>query len=174
MTKSRHFSALTVREIGLGVATCETMQRVWRHNPESLWTIHRRTPPDGPDRLAGYFGFLHLNQAGLEALHARRLNGRAPDLALAQAGERPAAIYAWAGKRAAGTGHRSKAWSRTPWAPSATAGLRSMRPPEPPAASNGSTSSATPIAGRRTTRSGSIFRIDTVRTVTVRTRNKDA
>ncbi len=90
--------ALTVREIGPSVAPCEAMQRVWRHNSESLWTIHRRTPPDGADRLAGYFGFLHLNAAGLGALEARSLNGRAPDLALlAAAGERPAAIYVWAG-----------------------------------------------------------------------------
>ncbi len=89
---------MTVSEIGPSVASCETMQRVWRHNPESLWTIHRRTPPDGPDRLVGYFGFLHLNAAGYEALEARTLSGRAPDLSLlAAAGERPAAIYVWAG-----------------------------------------------------------------------------
>jgi hypothetical protein len=90
--------ALTVSEIGPSVAPLEAMQRVWRHNPESLWTIHRRSPPEGPDRLAGYFGFLHLNAQGLEALQAGKLDGRAPDLALlASAGERPAAIYVWAG-----------------------------------------------------------------------------
>jgi hypothetical protein len=48
--------------------------------------------------LAGYFGFLHLNPAGLEALETRTLSGLEPDLALlARAGERPAAIYVWAG-----------------------------------------------------------------------------
>ena len=74
------------------------MKGVYKHNPESLWTIHRRSPAGGEDRLTGYFGFLHLNAAGLNALHERTLNGREPDLALlARAGERPAAIYVWAG-----------------------------------------------------------------------------
>ncbi len=90
--------ALTVMEIGPSVAALDTMIGVYKHNPESLWTIHRRSPAGGEDRLAGYFGFLHLNAAGLNALHERTLNGREPDLALlARAGERPAAIYVWAG-----------------------------------------------------------------------------
>ena len=90
--------ALTVMEIGPSVAALDTMKGVYKHNPESLWTIHRRSTSDGEDRLAGYFGFLHLNQAGLVALNERTLNGRNPDLALvARAGERPAAIYVWAG-----------------------------------------------------------------------------
>lgn len=74
------------------------MQEVHKHNPESLWPIFRRSPEPASDRLAGYFGFLHLNALGLSALQTRSLNGRAPDLALlARAGERPAAIYVWAG-----------------------------------------------------------------------------
>jgi hypothetical protein len=90
--------ALTIMEIGPSVAALETMKAVYKHNPESLWTIHRRSPDGDADRLAGYFGFLHLNAAGLEALHARTLSGRTPDLGLlAAAGERPAAIYVWAG-----------------------------------------------------------------------------
>jgi hypothetical protein len=88
--------ALTIMEIGPSVAALETMEGVYKHNPETLWTIHRRA--DGCDRLAGYFGFLHLNSAGLKALNERTLSGREPDLALlARAGERPAAIYVWAG-----------------------------------------------------------------------------
>lgn len=90
--------ALTVAEIGPTVATLETMHGVYKHNPESVWLIFRRPSEGGPDSLAGYYGFLHLNAAGLEALEARTLNGREPDLALlARAGERPAAIYVWAG-----------------------------------------------------------------------------
>jgi hypothetical protein len=89
---------LTVREIGPSVASLETMRRVRIHNPECLWTILRRPAEGGSDRLAGYFGFLHLNTAGLEALQSRTLCGRAPDLdLLARAGERPAALYVWAG-----------------------------------------------------------------------------
>jgi hypothetical protein len=88
--------ALTIMEIGPSVAALETMEGVYKHNPETLWTIHRRA--DGCDRLAGYFGFLHLNSGGLKALNERTLSGREPDLALlARAGERPAAIYVWAG-----------------------------------------------------------------------------
>ncbi len=93
--------ALTVHEIGPSVASCETMQRVHKHNPECLWTILRRPAEGGADRLVGYFGFLHLNTAGLEALQNRTLSGRTPDLNhLACAGERPAALYVWAGHRA--------------------------------------------------------------------------
>jgi hypothetical protein len=90
--------ALTVREIGPSVASRETMQRVHQHNPECLWTILRRPAEGGADRLAGYFGFLHLNAAGLAALQHRTLSGRTPDLDhLAPAGERPAALYVWVG-----------------------------------------------------------------------------
>src|SRR5437868_12789075 len=90
--------ALTIMEIGPSVAALETMRAVYKHNPETLWTIHRRPSEGGEDRLAGYFGFLHLNAAGLRALDERTLSGREPDLALlARAGERPVAIYVWAG-----------------------------------------------------------------------------
>lgn len=90
--------SLTVLEIGPSVATLETMHRVHKHNPECLFTILRRPASGEPDRLAGYFGFLHLNAAGLAALETRTLSGREPDLALiAAAGERPTALYVWAG-----------------------------------------------------------------------------
>jgi len=90
--------ALTVLEIGPSVASLETMQEVYKHNPESLWTILRRPRTGEADALAGYFGFLHLNAAGLTALENRTLSGRTPDLALiARAGERPVALYVWAG-----------------------------------------------------------------------------
>lgn len=89
---------LTIAEIGPSVASLQIMQDVYKRNPESLWSILRR-PLDGQsDRLSGYFGFLHLNAAGLSALDARTLCPRQPDLSLlARAGERPAAIYVWAG-----------------------------------------------------------------------------
>ena len=89
---------LTVAEIGPSVASLRTMQDVYKHNPESLWSILRRPLGGGDDRLSGYFAFLHLNAAGLVALDERTLCPRQPDLALlARAGERPAAIYVWAG-----------------------------------------------------------------------------
>ena len=89
---------MTVSEIGPSVASLQTMQEVYKHNPETLWPIFRRPPNGGPDCLSGYFGFLHLNAAGVAALEARTLSGREPDLALlACSGERPAALYVWAG-----------------------------------------------------------------------------
>jgi hypothetical protein len=88
---------MTVSEIGPSVASLETMQQVYKHNPESLLSIFRRPLSGEADRLSGYFGFLHLNAAGLAALDARALSGRDPDLSLlARAGERPAALYVWA------------------------------------------------------------------------------
>ena len=36
--------ALTIMEIGPSVAALETMRAVYQHNPETLWTIHRRSP----------------------------------------------------------------------------------------------------------------------------------
>ena len=88
---------MTVQEIGPSVATLQTMQEVYKHNPECLWSIFRRPLSGEVDRLSGYFGFLHLNEAGFAALKARVLSGREPDLALlARVGERPAALYVWA------------------------------------------------------------------------------
>jgi len=88
---------MTVSEIGPSVASLDVMHGVYKHNPECLWSIFRRPLSGEPERLAGYFGFLHLNAAGLLALDERALSGREPDLALlACAGERPAALYVWA------------------------------------------------------------------------------
>lgn len=88
---------MTVREIGPSVATLETMTRVYKHNPECLWSIYRQPLSGEPEFLAGYFGFLHLTAAGLAALDSRTLSGREPDLSLlAGHGERPAALYVWA------------------------------------------------------------------------------
>jgi len=89
---------LTVSQIGQHVAPLEAMQDVYRHNPETLWIIFRA--PDGDKsqaKLVGYYGFLHLNEAGHKALEARTLTPRKPDMSLlAAAGERPSAVYIWA------------------------------------------------------------------------------
>lgn len=89
---------LTVSQIGQQVAPLEAMQDVYRHNPESLWIIFRA--PDGDKsraQLVGYYGFLHLNEAGHKALEARTITPRKPDLSLlTPAGGRPSAVYIWA------------------------------------------------------------------------------
>jgi len=89
---------LTVSQIGQHVAPLEAMQDVYRHNPETLWIIFRA--PDGDKsqaKMVGYYGFLHLNEAGHKALEARTLTPRKPDMSLlTPAGERPSAVYIWA------------------------------------------------------------------------------
>ena len=89
---------LTVTQIGQQVAPLEAMQDVYRHNPETLWIIFRsKTGDHAQAELVGYYGFLHLNEAGHAALENRSLRPRQPDLALlAAAGERPVAVYIWA------------------------------------------------------------------------------
>jgi len=88
---------MTVLEIGPSVASLETMLQVYKRNPENLLSILRKPLSEETQRLSGYFGFLHLNRAGLAALEARTLSARQPDLSLlAEAGERPAALYVWA------------------------------------------------------------------------------
>jgi hypothetical protein len=89
---------LTVSQIGPHVAPLEAMQDVYRHNPETLWIIFRAPNGDKSQaQLVGYYGFLHLNEAGHKALEARTLTPRKPDMSLlTPAGERPAAVYIWA------------------------------------------------------------------------------
>ena len=89
---------LTVTQIGQQVAPLEAMQDVYRHNPETLWTIFRsKTGDHSQAELVGYYGFLHLNEAGAQALESRSLRPRQPDKTLlAAAGERPVAVYIWA------------------------------------------------------------------------------
>jgi hypothetical protein len=89
---------LTVAQIGQQVAPLEAMQDVYRHNPDSLWIIFRAPSGDKSQaQIAGYYGFLHLNEAGHKALEARTLTPRKPDLSLlTPAGGRPEAVYIWA------------------------------------------------------------------------------
>ncbi len=89
---------LTVSQIGPEVASLEIMQDVYRHNPETLWTLFRSPNEDRSQaQLVGYYGFLHLNEEGYEALKARTLKPIEPDLRLlVPGGERPAAVYVWA------------------------------------------------------------------------------
>ena len=60
---------LTVEQIGDRVAPLEAMQDVYRRNPELLFPIFRsKTGDQAQAALVGYYGFLHLNPAGAEAL----------------------------------------------------------------------------------------------------------
>lgn len=85
------------REIG-NVAAAEVVCRVVTHNPDNLWAIARRSRYDASMPVAeGFFAFLMLNQAGLDALADGSFDGANPDIAhLAAQHEKPAAIYSWA------------------------------------------------------------------------------
>jgi predicted GNAT family N-acyltransferase len=89
------FMALTVARIGTDTAPAEVVRRVHAHNPDTIWGIFTRND-EGSHRFAGYYSFLLLNVAGHKALLDRALDRTNPQqVFLADAGERPAAIYIW-------------------------------------------------------------------------------
>lgn len=87
---------LAADQVG-SVAPLKAVQEVYKHNPETTWALFRSPTKNRADgKLAGYYAFLHLNQAGLDALEARTLKPNSPDLKLlTPAGHRPAAVYIW-------------------------------------------------------------------------------
>ena len=87
---------LIALEISSAVGPVEAMARVFAKNPVALWRIEHRDTA-GSVRPIGMYGFLPLNEAGVEALKAGTLDRREPDLRfIAPAGEKPAALYVWA------------------------------------------------------------------------------
>jgi predicted GNAT family N-acyltransferase len=80
-----------------GGASNETVRRVARHNPDSIWGIARRDRYAAGDTAAeGYLAFLMLNDAGADRLLTGRLDPTDPPLdLLTRQHEKPAAIYVW-------------------------------------------------------------------------------
>lgn len=80
-----------------GGASNETVKRVARHNPDSIWGIARRERYMTGDIAAeGYLAFLMLNDEGADRLLSGRLDPTDPSLELlTRQYERPAAIYVW-------------------------------------------------------------------------------
>jgi hypothetical protein len=77
--------------MGVSLASEATVARIALAHPDTLWTFRRN------DRVVGGFAFLMLNEAGLSALFADRLDFGNPPLEFLQPpGRRPAAIYVWA------------------------------------------------------------------------------
>jgi len=88
--------SLIVSEISPDVGPAEAMRAVFLKNPVAFWRIERKTP-QGDVLPIGMYGFLPLNNKGVEALKAETLDRRVPQLdCVAPAGEAPAAMYAWA------------------------------------------------------------------------------
>jgi len=81
-----------------GMATLETVRRVWQRNPDCLWGLAYRDGynPDAPVG-DGFIAMLPLTAQGLYSLATKAFNGANPDVALiSKPGERPAGIYVWA------------------------------------------------------------------------------
>jgi predicted GNAT family N-acyltransferase len=81
----------------VGLARSEVVERVFAHNPDSVWAIAPKAGSISPIRRSqGFVAFLFLNQAGLQSLIEGTLDASDPDLALlCPQNERPAGIYLW-------------------------------------------------------------------------------
>jgi predicted GNAT family N-acyltransferase len=81
-----------------GLATQETVLRVYAHNPDCLFAIARcDNAIDGFREPSGFIAQLPLNELGKEALFSGELDTADPDTKfLCRQNERPVAIYIWA------------------------------------------------------------------------------
>jgi predicted GNAT family N-acyltransferase len=80
-----------------GLATLETVLRVYAHNPDCLFAIARSDSAiDALREPTGFIAQLPLNQAGKDALFSGELDTTNPDTRyLCRQNERPVAIYIW-------------------------------------------------------------------------------
>jgi len=81
-----------------GLASLDTVLRVFAHNPDCLFAIARSDDAVAAQRHpGGFIGQLPLNEAGAEALFNGELDTADPDTRfLCRQNERPVAIYIWA------------------------------------------------------------------------------
>jgi len=90
--------ALLKKEIGENVAPFDVVMSVYHANPMSFWGVYRAANPkrESP-KLIGFIAYLPLNAKGKEALDAKTVDGRHPDISLlAKPGENPVVLYLWA------------------------------------------------------------------------------
>ena len=80
-----------------GGASNQVVQRIARHNPDSLWGIARRERyAAGQTAAEGYLAFLTLNEEGADRLMSGQLNAADPPAQLlTRQHEKPTAIYVW-------------------------------------------------------------------------------
>lgn len=89
---------LTQSEITVSTVPLPVIKSVHKRNKDTFWGVYQAPEDDRKNaRFLGYYAFLHLNQAGREALERGTFDGTHPDLSLlVPTGVRPAAIYIWA------------------------------------------------------------------------------
>ena len=72
-------------------AAAPAIERVYRHDPRSIWAVH------GRDGIVGVFAMLFLSKTGLNRLLAGDFESSKPAVDwLAHASEKVAAVYLWA------------------------------------------------------------------------------
>jgi predicted GNAT family N-acyltransferase len=81
-----------------GIAEAAEVLRVFRHNPNCIMALARKSKFDSRAPVAeGFIASLPLNRLGLQILALGSFNAASPDLRLiAKPDERPAGIYMWA------------------------------------------------------------------------------
>jgi predicted GNAT family N-acyltransferase len=89
--------SLTRAHPELSVADDAVVRNVLTLNSHSFWGVYRMCGgAEQSATLAGYYGFLLLNESGHAALLDRTLDPRQPPLEfLAKEGERPSGVYIW-------------------------------------------------------------------------------
>jgi len=89
--------ALAQAEIGQDIATYDTVQSLYNHNRDSIWSVYRASDNTRADaKLIGWYGLVYLTQPGTEQLEAGTFDGRDLDLRLVvPTATRPASIYVW-------------------------------------------------------------------------------
>jgi predicted GNAT family N-acyltransferase len=84
--------ALAHEQLG-GLAADDSVRAIYRHNPDTFWGIYAGSD----ESLVGFYSFLLLNMDGVLTLLAGDLDPTKPRVEfIADAGERPAAVYIWA------------------------------------------------------------------------------
>lgn len=88
---------MSTAEIGTRVAPLELVRSVYRHNSDTFWGVYYIKAGSGDVRFIGHYSFLHLNDAGRDAIENGTFNSREPNLEqLVGEGEKPTVVYIWA------------------------------------------------------------------------------
>lgn len=90
--------SLTRNELAASKVPLSVIKAVHNRNKDVFWGVYQAPEADRSNAtLLGYYAFLHLNEAGHQALERGEFSGNNPDLTmLVPSGVRPAAIYIWA------------------------------------------------------------------------------
>jgi hypothetical protein len=87
---------LCVREVGPNTAHPNVIRRVMAFNSDGFFAVLHSQPQPLQAAIVGFYAYLLLNRAGVEALEADVFDALDPALAwLSPPHQRPAAVYGW-------------------------------------------------------------------------------